>query len=543
MSPYSGIFQNDLLLSLPESFLCVSSLFLLLYGVLMLKVDGTGWQADGQMQEEDTAEVSPLLLPNLAALTVFTFAFTLLMLWNQPVEHSIFFFHEFTNDSLSLYLKTFTLLASIASILISLDYFKQERMNAFEYVSFIAFATLSVLLLIGSYDLLSVYLTIELQSLALYTLAASKRESEFSTEAGLKYFMLGALSSGILLFGISLLYGATGLTQFGELAILFQGGSPAAGASGLGIIFIAVALLFKMTAAPFHIWAPDVYEGAPTSVTALFSMVPKIGVTAVLLRFVSILEGSDSSGLTPEFSAFTGILLFSGALSVLLGGIAGLSQRRIKRLLAFSSIGHVGYLLIGLSCGSLEGYQAALLYLFVYTIITLATFTLVLSCGSRCWYAKDGTGPSRVRYIADFAGLGRFHPLLGVSFTVALFSLAGIPPFAGFFSKLSVFFAAISFPPYKEGLGYLVSLLAVCATCISAFYYLRIVRTLFFGHTGGSVKTIWSASQPDRTTGPPIEIDGCKSALLAICVFFLAFFFVYPSPLLMIAYKIALSLG
>jgi len=724
LKSFSQIFQNDLLLSLPETFLCLSSLLLLLYGVLFLKVDKNGWQAGGTLtfspgskgsslsalasrdrrrgwkdgqrgngiglkgwergkasegsdhpplamslpsqplsqlpssgsEEKSSAQISPLLLRNVTLLTVFTFVFTLFIQWSQPVESCMFFFHSFTHDPLAFYLKTLTLLAAIATLLMSLDYFRQECMNAFESVVFIAFATLAVLLLIGSSDFLSVYLSIEFLSLSLYTLAASKRESEFSTEAGLKYFMLGAFSSGLLLFGISLLYGATGLTQFGELSIFFYNpeGAPdvvvptqlssplreVTGGATLALVFIAVALLFKMTAAPFHVWAPDVYEGAPTSVTALFSMVPKIGVTAVCLRLVSLLvqgegvqgegvqgEGVQGGGVapgvwegpsTPEASVVTGIFLFAGLLSVLLGGIAGLSQRRIKRLFTFSSIGHVGYLLIALSCGSLEGYQASLLYLLVYTVITLAVFTILLCLGGGSplrnaaplkpaalvmgqkreenqnilaprrrgeglgeGLGKHGSeGPNRVRYIADFAGLGRFHPLLAISFSVALFSLAGLPPFAGFFSKVSVFFAALSSPPsLPQGWGYLVCLLAVCATCISAFYYLRLVRTLFFGGArgrGGLKKLIgpqapspqsafpavmqkqegvgrkWEevgsgggsqALLPLDPSVPPVVIDRYKSALLSFSVCFLAAFFIYPSPFVMMTYKIALSLG
>jgi len=659
---YSQIFKNDFLLSIPESFLCITCLLLLVYGVLLFRIKvKPNWKNETASQEIHTHQSrqnpgthiernstgihsrtahaedrrhqgvqrhtsfvpasmmesnrAPILLYNVSLLVVYTFMLTLILLWNQPVEHTIFFFYSFATDELSYYLKTLVLLGSIASILMSLEYFKQEQMNAFEYVIFIAFATFSIVLLISAYDLLSVYLTIELQSLAFYSLAACTRESEFSTEAGVKYFMLGALSSGILLFGISLVYGTTGITQLGELAIFLQGVLPQTTAAGesltsdagsLGLVFIIVALLFKITAAPFHIWAPDVYEGAPTSVTAVFSIIPKIGVTAILLRLASAFAGSISG------ESVLGVLVLSGVISIFLGALAGIGQRKIKRLLAFSSIGHVGYILLGISCGTLEGYQASVLYLLVYTVITIASFTVILSlCTQGVQPGRSGekahtrmphvkaesslvamqntsvhtsvsaaVSPSehqmakekveleqpiaaseaesnlsvkakvrRIRYIADLDGLGNANPALALSFTAVLFSLAGIPPFAGFFSKLSVFFATITASMY------IVSFLAVCATCISCFYYLRMVRTMFFGHLASKPSELRSALNtfkgaifsantmaPASHVTPPPKIDGYKAAILAICVFFLLFFFVYPSPLYMITYKVALNL-
>ena len=507
---YSHIFQNDLLLSLPESFLCVSSLTLLLYGVLFVH----------------QGRSAHILLYNVSMITVYVLLLTLGMVCNAPVQDGIYFLHSFTNDDLGFYLKILVLLSSIASILISIQFFDQEGINAFEYAIFVLFATLSVMLLIASYDLLSVYLTVEIQSLALYSLAATRRDSEFCTEAGLKYFMLGALSSGILLFGISVLYGSTGLTHLGELSLLFSASeydthTSVHNTASLGMACIGIALLFKISAAPVHIWAPDVYEGAPTSVTSLLSIVPKLGVTAIILRIVCTQN---------EATSITSLLMFSGVLSIFIGGVSALAQRRIKRLLAFSSIGHIGYLLIGIACASLEGYQACLLYLWIYVIINLASFTCILSCASH---------KHRLRYIADLGGLAQSNPVLAVSLSITLFSLAGIPPFAGFFSKLYVFFAAMS------AYAYMVCVLAVCATCIAAFYYLRMVRTIFFGHHYHAFNT--SKGIPEvrnaRTLGPPTEIDGYKSAILGMCVFFLMFFFIYPSPLISITYKVALSLS
>jgi len=357
------------------------------------------------------------------------------------------------------------------------------------------------------------YLTIELQSLCFFVLAASKRNSEFSTEAGLKYFILGAFSSGILLFGCSMIYGFTGVTNFEELAKILTGlsllnNSYSSSGLVLGLIFVAVGFLFKLTAVPFHQWAPDVYEGSPTSVTAFFALTPKIAIFGVFLRLF--------------FYCFYDLmipwqkLLFVCSLgSMLLGSLGAMSQKKIKRLLAFSSIGHIGYMLIGMTCGTVEGIQALLLYLVIYVFMTLNVFAVLLSL-------KEEGKDIRIKYISDLGLLGKTNPLLAFTLSLTMFSLAGIPPLAGFCSKFYIFFAALGSSLY------VLAFAGVISSVISCFYYIRIIKIIYF-----EKPSYWVGYQ---------QIDSEKALLLALSTFFIAFFFVYPSPLFIMTSQISLSL-
>lgn len=357
------------------------------------------------------------------------------------------------------------------------------------------FSTCSMLFLISSYDLIAMYLAIELQGLSFYILASSKRNSEFSTEAGLKYFILGAFSSGILLFGCSLIYGFTGLTSFSGLAKFFVGLSLAnSNEFLLGILFLATGFLFKLTAVPFHMWVPDVYEGSPTAVTSYFAIVPKIAVLGIFLKLFLFV-------FFELFFSWQQILIFCSMASMIVGSIAAVYQKKIKRLLAFSSIGHMGYILIGICCGTLEGIASTLLYTIIYVIMTINIFAVILTLKSNNF---------RIKYIEDFAILSKSNPLLALSVALVLFSMAGIPPLAGFCSKFLVFFVAL------ESSLYSLAFVGILTSVISCFYYIRLIKILYFDKP-----LKWVVYQP---------MDREKSILLAISLFFIVYFFCYPSP-------------
>ena len=489
----ASFFEHDLLIMTPEVFLLVSSLVLLGFGLVT--------------QETPVSS----LIRTFTWLSLFTLACTLCVLVNSPIHHAFVFSQSLLVDDFTFFFKTLLLMSSFGALLISKKYLCEEKIYSFEYILFLLFSTLSMLLMISSYDFLSLFLSIEFQTLCFYVLAASKRTSEFSTEAGMKYFLLGAFSSGILLFGCSLVYGFTGMTNFGDLRLLLTGvdtevSLPMSGLV-LGILFLGVGFLFKVSAAPFHMWAPDVYEGAPTSTTAFFALVPKIALFAV---FVRIFFGAFYDLL----ASWQSILLICSGLSMIVGSFAALSQQRIKRLLAYSSIGHVGYMLLGFSCASLEGIEAVCIYLVIYVIMTLNVFGIVLALNSK---------QSRLRYLSDFGMLSASHPVLAFTFACTLFSMAGIPPLAGFCSKFYIFFAALS-----SGL-YALALLGVLTSVVSCFYYIRLIKIMYF-------------ERPSRW----LVYDGMdaeKALVIAASLFFVVFFFVYPSPLFLSAHKVALSLS
>ena len=326
------------------------------------------------------------------------------------------------------------------------------------------FSIVGSMVVVSSYDLLTMYLGIEMSSLCLYALAAFTRRSAFSTEAGLKYFILGAFASGILLFGISLVLGLTGTTNYEDLAKLLVGSyqSDVMVPNGLtiGVIFIGCALLFKATAVPFHMWAPDVYEGAPTIVSTFFAVVPKIAVLGLFVRLFmySFHDLMDS---------WQQVILISAALSMVVAAFTALTQRKIKRFLAYSSVGHVGYLLIGLSTGTVEGIQGLLIYTLIYVFMTLNAWTFLLS-------AKFNHKEGRAIYFTDLIGLAKINPLLAITFTCTLFSMAGVPPLAGFTAKMYVFFSAM------EGSMYFLAILGVLTSVVGAFYYLRFIKIMYF---------------------------------------------------------------
>jgi NADH-quinone oxidoreductase subunit N len=347
-------------------------------------------------------------------------------------------------------------LGAAAALLLSLDYNRRESIARFEFPILVLFAVLGMIVMVSAADLMSLYVGFELQSLALYILAASARDSLRSTEAGLKYFVLGALASGLLIYGISLVYGFAGTTNFVSLAAILANG--AGYGTVIGIVFVLVGLAFKVSAAPFHMWTPDVYEGSPTPVTALFGTAPKIATMALLL---SVMLGPFGH-LLAQWQMLIEIL---SILSMTLGALAAIGQKNIKRLLAYSSIGHMGYALMGLAAGTLAGVQATLIYLAIYIVMSFGAFACVIAMRR---------GGQAVETIADLAGLSTEKPGFALALAIFMWAMAGIPPLSGFFGKLYVFSAAIN-----AGLDAL-AIVGVITSVIGAFYYLRVIKVMYF---------------------------------------------------------------
>lgn len=517
-SDFAGIlFENDFKAVLPELFLICSSMILLLYGVIGSTSAKRGY---------------PLLVVPISWCTLGTFFLALLLINSAPLGHGCIFYNSLAADDFTFFLKCVLLIACFFSVCISLTYVQQQGLNSFEYLILTLLSTCSMMFLISCSDFISMYLAIELQSLCFYVLAALKRDSEFSSEAGLKYFLLGAFSSGLLLFGCSLIYGFTGCTEFVELGKIFECGTTQSFTSSsslpgvdipltgceLGMIFILVGLLFKCTAVPFHMWAPDVYEGAPTAVTAFFSIAPKIALFSVLVRLFL-------SSFYDFMFPWQKILIFCSLSSMTLGTLAAMSQNKIKRLLAYSSIGHVGYLLVGLCCGTVEGTQALLIYLVVYIVMTVNLFAIILLNLSRHHTSSSiSISPwvQRVKYTTDLAQLASTNPLLAISLAVTMFSIAGIPPLAGFYSKAALFFAAVSCSQY------VLAIFGVITSVCSCFYYIRLVKIMYFEKS----KKWCSFDQIPKSSSLP----------LSVTFLFLISFIVYPAPLYLATHKCALAL-
>ncbi len=408
---------------------------------------------------------------------------------------------SFVVDDFARFLKVLAIGGSAAAILMSIDYDRREGEQRFEYSVLIVLSTLGMLMLISAADLIALYLGLELMSLPLYVVAASHRKSLRSSEAGLKYFVLGALSSGMLLYGASLVYGFTGTISFSGIAH-----SAAEAGTGLifGLVFLFAGFCFKVSAVPFHMWTPDVYEGAPTPVTAFFSAAPKVAGIAMFVR-VAVMAFPGIATQWQEIVAFVSIA------SMLLGSFAAIGQRNIKRLMAYSSIGHMGFALIGLAAGTSEGVQGVLVYMAIYVTMTLGVFAVILSM-------RRGDG--MVESIDQLAGLARTHPSMAFMMAMLLFSMAGIPPLAGFFAKFYVFLAAI-----KAGL-YVLAVIGVLASVVGAYYYLAIVKTMYF----------------DEPAEGFVGMPAALKMVLGVCALFNIVFFIYPAPLVGVASAAAQSL-
>ncbi|MGA7975200.1 MAG: NADH-quinone oxidoreductase subunit NuoN [Pseudolabrys sp.] len=419
-----------------------------------------------------------------------------------PAGRYTMFGGSFVLDDYARFLKILALVGSAGALLLSLDYLKLEKQQKFEYGTLFLLSTLGMMLLISAADLIALYLGLELMSLALYVVAAFNRDSAKSTEAGLKYFVLGALSSGMLLYGASLVYGFTGTISFAGIAKATQAGA----SIGLvfGLVFMFVGFCFKISAVPFHMWTPDVYEGAPTPVTAFFASAPKVAGIAIFVR-ASMMA---FPGIAHEWQQ---ILTFVSIASMALGAFAAIGQHNIKRLLAYSSIGHMGYALVGLDADSMQGVQSVLIYMSVYVSMTLGVFAVVLAM------RRDGKS---VEEIADLAGLSRTHPTMAFFLAALLFSLAGIPPLAGFFAKFYVFLAAIN-----AGL-YALAVVGVLTSVVGAYYYLAIVKTMYFDEPVPGFRPM------------PISLR----FVLGVAGLLNLLFFAYPAPLIGAATVAAKSL-
>jgi len=477
----NGFVPEQLIPASPEMFLALAAMAFLMFGVFSKK---------------DTSDIMSVL----CALTLVVAAVMVTMI---PEGTSNAFNNAFILDPFARLLKTLTYLASAAAIVMSMTFNRRKKIAKFEFPILILLATLGMGMMISANDLIALYMGLELQSLALYVIAAFNRDSSRSSEAGLKYFVLGALSSGMLLYGASLIYGFTGATGFAEIATFVT-----ANGSGLGLIFGIVFLLaglaFKVSAVPFHMWTPDVYEGASTPVTALFASAPKIAAMAMFIR-----------AMIAAFPAITDqwqqIIVFISIASMVLGAFAAIGQHNIKRLMGYSSIGHMGFALVGLAAGTEDGVQGVIIYMVIYLAMTLGTFGCILAMRRQGEMCEE---------IDDLAGLGRSNPLMGFILAMLMFSLAGIPPLAGFFAKWYVFLAAI-----QSGL-YPLAIIGIVASVIGAFYYLRIVKIIYF-------------DEPVEEFEPmPREL----ALIVGLSGLFVMLFFVFPTSLISAAAVAAKSL-
>jgi NADH-quinone oxidoreductase subunit N len=370
--------------------------------------------------------------------------------------NAIVFDGAFINDGFGRFMKVLTLAGSLVTLVMSRDFLAAEKIDKFEFPILILLSTLGMLVLISAAGLIALYLGLELMSLALYVLAAFHRDNIRASEAGLKYFVLGALSSGMLLYGASLLYGFAGTVSFAGIAETING--KASLGVVFGLVFLMVGLAFKMSAVPFHMWTPDVYEGAPTPVTAFFITAVKMAAVAITLRVIL----TAFPGIAPQWRQ---IVIFLSILSMVLGSFAAIGQANIKRLMAYSTIGHVGFALVGLAAGGEAGVAGVLAYMAIYLVMTLGTFAGILSM------RVNGSG---VENISDLSGLARTDGVMAFFFAMMMFSLAGVPPLAGFFAKWYVFNAAI-----QSGL-YPLAVIGVLSSVVAAFYYLRVVKIMYF---------------------------------------------------------------
>ncbi len=428
--------------ALPELILAVGALFLLLFGAIR------GKENDGPATE--------------IAVGILGLAIVALLIGSKT--RAVVFDGMFIDDAFGRFMKVLTLVGSLATLLMGQNFLRRERIDKFEYPVLIILSTLGALILISASGLITLYLGLELMSLALYVIAAFHRDNIRASEAGLKYFVLGALSSGMLLYGASLLYGFAGTVQFAGIADAIRGHVHGLTAGdGLlfvvfGLVFLMTGLAFKMSVVPFHMWTPDVYEGAPTPVTAFFATAPKMAAVAITTRVII----SAFPGITVQWQQ---IIIFISILSMALGSFAAIGQTNIKRLMAYSSIGHMGFALVGLAAGTPEGVQGVAIYMAIYLVMTLGTFAAILSMK---------INERQVENVADLMGLSKTHPAMAFFLAAMMFSLAGIPPLAGFFAKFYVFDAAIHARLYG------LAVVGVLMSVVAAFYYLRIVKFMYF---------------------------------------------------------------
>jgi len=463
---------------LPEIFISLGIMFLLMLGVFKKNSSGIVY-----------------------TLSVVILLITLGLIINFPSGQEIYLFNNsYKIDRLSTFMKIITIISGIFVLISSYKYTKIEKIFKIEYSILILCSILGMLVMISSYDLIVFYIGLELQSLSLYVLAAFNRNQTKSSEAGLKYFILSALSSGLLLYGCSLIYGFSGSTNFyliSENILSSEYGNV------FGIVFILVGLAFKIAVVPFHMWAPDVYEGSPTSVTLFFAVVPKIAALTVFIRFLYV----PFVNLIDQWQM---IIIFLSLASMIFGAVSAIGQKNLKRLIAYSSIGHMGYALAGLAVGTNSGIQSSIIYISIYVIMNLGIFCCLFMMKRKDKFFDN---------LEDLAGLSKNHPIISLSLLILLFSLAGIPPMAGFFAKFYIFMSVI------EQSMYFLAIVGLLSTVISAFYYLRIIKIIYF--------------DPPKEQYDQDHNFGLKISL-TIATLLILFYFVYPSGLINLVSKINL---
>ena len=459
---------NNLNILLPEIFLSLSTFAILMLGVFIKK--------------------SFNIIFNLTSLILIL---TIAIILNNPNHEEKIFLDSFIRDAFSNYFKILILISSLFVLNSSKNFIIENTLDKFEYPIIILLSILGMFFMVSANDLILFYLGLELQSLSLYILASIDRDNLRSSESGIKYFVLSALSSGLLLYGCSLLYGFTGSTNFDLIANQLNKENVGA---VFAMVFILVGLAFKISAVPFHMWTPDVYEGAPTSITNYFAVVPKVAGLALLIKFMLI----PFSNILLEWQT---IIIFISIASMILGAVAAIAQKNIKRLLAYSSIGHIGYALAGVATGAISGYESAIIYISIYVIMNIGAFSCLYLLKKDGQYKED---------ISDLSGISKKHPLLAISFLIILFSLAGVPPLGGFFAKFYVFTSVL------EQKMYALAIIGLLTTVISAFYYLKIIKTIYFDDS-------------------VITFDSVKNKTAQVSIFLscsiLLTFFLYPSIL------------
>ena len=459
---------NNLNIMLPEIFLSLSIFSILMIGVFIKK--------------------SFNIIFNLTSLIIII---SIAIILTSPNNQEKIFLESFTRDAFSNYFKILILLSSLFVLNSSKNFIVENKLDKFEYPIIILLSILGMFFMVSANDLILFYLGLELQSLSLYILASIDRDNLRSTESGIKYFVLSALSSGLLLYGCSLLYGFTGSTNFELIADQLNKENTGA---VFAMVFILVGLAFKVSAVPFHMWTPDVYEGAPTSITSYFAVVPKVAGLALLIKFMFI----PFSNILLEWQT---IIIFISIASMILGAVAAMVQKNFKRLLAYSSIGHIGYALAGVATGAISGYESAIIYISIYVIMNIGAFS--------CLYLLKKDGEYKEN-ISDLSGISKKHPLLAISLLIILFSLAGVPPLGGFFAKFYVFVAVLE----KE--MYALAIIGLLTTVMSAFYYLKIIKTIYFDDSVISFEGV-----KNRTA---------QISILISCTILITFF-LYPSIL------------
>jgi NADH-quinone oxidoreductase subunit N len=477
----TGFTFADLTPALPEMLLAGGALVLVLLGAIR-------------------GERSFGLVNGLAIALLFA---ALALVITGPGDTGALFNGSFVFDRYAQFLKVLVLLGALGSLLMSFHFLRREGLNHFEFAILVVLSTTGMLIMVSAGDLIALYLGFELQSLALYVIAAFHRDNLRSTEAGLKYFVLGALSSGMLLYGCSLIYGFAGTVSFAGIAQSVTAGNAPIGMI-FGLVFLFAGLAFKVSAVPFHMWTPDVYEGAPTPVTAFFAAAPKVAAMALFVR-VAI---DAFPQITHQWQQ---IVVFLSIASMALGSFAAIGQRNIKRLMAYSSIGNVGYILVGLAAATVQGVQGVLIYLAIYVVMTLGCFAIIM--GMRV------NGQS-LENTDDLAGLARTNPLMGFVMVVMMFSLAGIPPLAGFFAKFYVFLAAI------DAQLYWLAVIGVVTSVVGAFYYLRVIKIICFDEPVVQVERL------------PVELK----AIIIVTGLFVSLYALYPAPMTSAASAAARSL-